>query len=370
MENEAGSTSPDPRGEYRDRPPEAIAGLADRIAREIRENGPIPFDRFMAAALYDPEHGYYARGSGQVGREGDFFTSVSAGPLFGELLARHLVSWWKSAGRPASWRILEVGAHDGRLAADILEALPGLDAGAADAANYTIIEPLDRLAAAQRERLGDCAVVAAEPGGLDPLPGVLIANEVLDALPCHLIESTGEEWLRLGVGEDFTFAPLGPAGDLAKSVPLRPAGYRTEIRSNFEDFIRGFLPMLSPAHMLWIDYGYEREDYYAEGRREGTLRTFSRHQAGDDPLDSPGSRDISAHVDFTALREATEACGGKVVRFENQGRFLTEVAKPWLLSLEGRTDAAKALRNFQTLTHPGQLGSRFHVFEAAFSGTS
>ncbi len=342
--------------------------MRGRLAREIRENGPIGFARFMAAALYDPQGGYYASRTGQVGREGDFFTSVSAGPLFGHLLARHLAAFWEHRGRPGRWRILEVGAHDGRLAEDILEGLADLDAAAADAAEYAIVEPLDTLAAAQRQRLGERVVVVDDPAKLDPLPGILIGNEVLDALPCHLVESTGEGWVELGVDGDFTLTPIGPADRIARSLPKRPAGYRTEVRSKLEDFIRGFLSALSPARMLWIDYGYERDEYYAEGRREGTLRTFSRHRAGDDPLDSPGTRDISAHVDFTALHEAVEACGGKVVRFENQGRFLTEIARPWLLSLEGRTDAAKALRNFQTLTHPGQLGSRFHVVEAEWSG--
>ncbi|MCH7226063.1 class I SAM-dependent methyltransferase [Haloferula sp. A504] len=342
--------------------------MSERLAREIRENGPLGFDRFMAAALYDPQHGYYAGRRGQVGRAGDFFTSVSVGPLFGHLLARHLVAFWEEIGRPERWRILEVGAHEGQLAADILAALPELDATAAGAVEHAIVEPLPSLAAAQRERLGERVTIVGAPGDLDPLPGMLIANEVLDALPCHLVESTGDGWIELGVGFDdgFQWVPLGPAGELAENLPRRPAGYRTEVRRGLDEFLRGFLPALAPCRMLWIDYGYERDDYYAEGRVEGTLRTFSRHRAGDDPLDAPGSRDISAHVDFTSLREATEASGGEVMRFENQGRFLTKIARPWLLSLEGRTDAARSLRQFQTLTHPGQLGSRFHVMEAAW----
>ncbi len=370
MEKDAGRTPADSRGKYRQRPPEAIAGLAERLAREIRENGPIGFDRFMAAALYDPEAGYYARRTGQVGREGDFFTSVSAGPLFGQLLARHAAAFWHESGRPPRWRLLEIGAHDGRLAADILDALPEIDPEAAAAVEYAIVEPLPTLAAAQRERLGDRARIVADAVGLNPLPGLLIANEVIDALPCHLVESTGDGWHEIGVGLDpagaFAFTPLGPAGDLAATLPPRPAGYRTEVRPGLADFLRPLARAITPGRMLWIDYGYEREDYYADGRREGTLRTFAGHRAGDNPLDAPGSRDISAHVEFTGLREALEAIGGKVVRFENQGRFLTEIARPWLLSLEGRTDAAKALRNFQTLTHPAQLGSRFHVMAAAF----
>lgn len=341
--------------------------MARRLANEIRENGPLRFDRFMAAALYDPEAGYYAAGSGQVGRDGDFFTSVSAGPLFGQLLATRLVAAWREIGSPDTWRILEIGAHHGHLAADILDALPE-DVGEFE---YTIIEPLPRLAEAQREHLGERVRIVGSPHDLEPAPGFLVANEVIDALPCRLVESTGTGWHELGVSLDadgaFHFLSLGPAEPaLVQALPERPAGYRTEVRADLQSFLRPYARLLSPGGMLWIDYGYERDDYYAPDRREGTLRTFSKHRAGDDPLDTPGSRDISAHVDFTALREALEACGGEILRFENQGRFLTEIARPWLLSLEGRTDLAKLMRNFQTLTHPAQLGSRFHIMEARF----
>ena len=120
--------------------------------------------------------------------------------------------------------------------------------------------------------------------------------------------------------------------------------------------------------MLWIDYGFEADDFYAEGRSEGTLQTYQQHRKGGDPFLDPGSMDITAHVDFTALGRAGDSLGGRVVRFENQARFLTELARPLLLSLEGRTDeeTVKVVRQFQTLTHPGQLGSRFHVMEIAF----
>ncbi|GAA5478602.1 hypothetical protein Hhel01_02102 [Haloferula helveola] len=377
MENESGACGTGRSGEYREAASEAIAGLAARIAEEIRENGPIGFDRFMGLALYDPAGGYYARRTGQVGREGDFFTSVSAGPLFGLLIARHLTQFWEDCGRPDRWRVLELGAHDGRLAEDILDHLPE---DALAALEYAILEPLPKLAAAQAERLGDRVRIAGDAGDLEPLPGMLVANEVLDALPCRLVESDGSEWNELGVACEmvrglrsaseeasrFTYQSLGPAAPLTESLPLRPAGYRTEVRDNFESFLKPLSGLVQ--RMLWFDYGFERDDYYADSRAEGTLRTFHKHRADDNPLQSPGELDITAHVDFTAFREAVEACGGQVIRFENQSRFLTEVGREWLLSLEGRTDpdALKLVRNFQTLTHPGQLGSRFHVMEARF----
>ncbi|WP_367874276.1 class I SAM-dependent methyltransferase [Luteolibacter sp. Populi] len=319
----------------------------------------------MSAALYDPAAGYYARPAGQVGRGGDFFTSVSTGPLFGRLLAAHISGWWREAGSPARWRIVEAGANDGSLAEDILGSLdlPGLE--------YIIIEPLPQLAEALRARAPQIRVLpSADLLADDPLPSFVLGNEVLDALPFRVIESDGSGWLELGVdlaGDAFAWKALGPApADLVAPLPLHPAGYRTEIRDNFPSFLRTMATGMRGGRMLWLDYGFDRADYYHESRTTGTLRTFSRHRAAEDPLLTPGEIDITAHVDFTALAEAAEAMGGRVIRDERQGVFLTELARPWLLSLEGRTDVGKELRAFQTLTHPGQLGAKFRVVEIAF----
>lgn len=352
---------------------QSIAGSGARIAREIRGHGPISFARFMDLALYAPEGGYYSRPGREVGRRGDFFTSVSAGPLFGKLLADHLAAWRGTAAGP--WRILELGAHDGTLARDILETLHAEHPACLDGLTYTIIEPLPALAARQRETLadfGDAVRIAGDAAELAPMPTFLLGNELIDALPCHLVESTGSGWRELGVAIDergaFIWHPLGPAEEIAAALPVRPAGYRTEVRPHLAAFLAPLARLLDGGRMLWIDYGFDRSDYYVETRREGTLRTYRAHRAGDDPLDAPGLRDLTAHVEFTALREAIEACGGEVAGFETQACFLTRLARPWLLSREGRTDPStmKLLRNFQTLTHPGQLGGRFHVMEAVW----
>lgn len=323
----------------------------------------------MAAALYDPVDGYYARPAGQVGRGGDFYTSVSTGSLFGRLLARHITAWHREAGSPDRWRIVECGANDGSLAADLLSALgnpPGLE--------YTIVEPLPLLATAQSERLPVARIVdSPEDLAADPLPSYVLGNEVIDALPFNIIESDGQDWrlegVTLSADDRFVWTDLGKAPpELVAGLPLRPAGYRTEVRDNLAAFLTPLAATMTGGRMLWLDYGFEHDDYYHESRTTGTLRTFSRHRAAEDPLESPGEIDITAHVDFTDLSAALARAGGSVLRFEPQGRFLTEVARPWLLELEGRTDEAtrKDLRAFQTLTHPGHLGSKFHVIEAAF----
>jgi SAM-dependent MidA family methyltransferase len=322
----------------------------------------------MAAALYDPAEGYYARPAGQVGRGGDFFTSVSTGPLFGRLLADHIAAWHREAGAPDRWRIVEAGANDGSLAQDILA---GLDALGCRGFSYVVVEPLHQLAASLRQKTDRIAVLesTAELAD-DPLPSFVLGNEVLDALPFRVIESDGDRWLEMGVGlegEEFTWRSLGPAGpELVAGLPQRPPGYRTEVRDNYRSFLADMRRGMSCGRMLWPDYGFDRGDYYHESRITGTLRTYSRHRAGEDPLATPGEIDITAHVDFTAVEEAAKALGGRVIRYQRQGLFLTEVARPWLISLEGRTDVAKDLRAFQTLTHPGQLGARFQVMEIAF----
>ena len=308
-----------------------------------------------------------------MGRGGDFFTSVSTGPLFGRLLAEHIAAWYREAAMPSRWRIIELGANDGTLALDIRAGLEEIDI-VLDGLEHVVIEPLPQLAAALREKCGDRLRVLDSTAGLaaDPLPSFVLGNEVLDALPFHLIESDGTCWQELGVtldGEAFSWTLLGPAAEeLVEGIPVFPAGYRTEVRDSFPAFLAPLIAAMAGGRMLWIDYGFPRDDYYHPSRTTGTLRTFSKHRAAEDPLASPGEIDITAHVDFSALEEAISAAGGKVIRFERQGKFLTETARPWLLSLEGRTDAEamKWFRNFQTLTHPGQLGSSFHVMEAAW----
>lgn len=334
----------------------------------------------MALALYEPTLGYYARELRQVGRGGDFFTSVSVGPLFGELLARRFLREWLEAGSPPRWRILECGAHDGTLAADVLAALSLLHSQAFAACEYAIPEPLPRLQAAQRETLtqfhekmrftSDTAALAA-----DPLPGVAFGNELLDALPFHLVEWKSGGWRECRVGISAsgecvweTTSEITDPQLLAALNPLRtdfPENYRTEVRTNYQEFLAPLTRCLSSGLLLWADYGFARPDYYLPTRTTGTLRTFSKHRAAEDPLATPGKIDITAHVDFTAVTEAALALGCQPRLFCSQGAWLTEVGREWLLALEGNPDPA-ALRQFLTLTHPAHLGSRFHLLELSW----
>ncbi len=349
--------------------------LRDRIA----SGGPIGFPEFMAAALYQPTLGYYARGTRQVGRAGDFFTSVSVGPLFGEILAHRFLRHWHDRGAPHRWRIIESGAHDGTLAADILTALSTLAPQALAGLEYVIPEPLSQLQQTQRHTLSRFPentrfITDPSPLAAEPLPGIAFGNELLDALPCHIVEHRGGQWLECRVA-------TSPEGSLtwqtqeihdpllhAALAPLGqdfPDGYRTEVRTCYPTFLQPLAAALDRGLMLWFDYGFARPDYYHPARTTGTLRTFSKHRAADNPLEFPGETDITAHVDFTAVAEAAATLGGHPTAFQNQGSWLTETARDWLLEHEGNLQPA-LLRQFQTLTHPAHLGRSFHVLELSW----
>lgn len=379
-------SSPSPLPEGREHPQAypigedaATSSLARKILRQIDENGPLDFAAFMELALYEPKLGYYARHTRQIGRRGDFFTSVSTGPLFGKLLARRFLQHWRDIGEPQKWRVIESGAHDGTLALDILTAIHAISPTAAAALEYTIAEPLDSLRAAQNAKLSRFTknirqVANALALADERLPGIAFGNEVLDALPFHLVERHESSWLELRVGRDgdaslaWTRHAITNPALIAAIAPLGEhftEGHRAEIRNNFADFLQPLSAALDHGLMIWIDYGFAAADLHHPLRHSGTLRTFSHHRAGDDPLANPGERDITAHVDFTAVAQAAMKMGGKAINFHNQGAWLTYLARDWLTGREGHPSAAE-IRQFQTLTHPAHLGGKFHVLEISW----
>jgi SAM-dependent MidA family methyltransferase len=332
-------------------------------------------------ALYDPELGYYAKSGGQVGRGGDFYTSVSVGPLFGRLLARRFLRWWEETGEPGEWRVIEIGAHDGKLAADILAEIRQLNRTAWECLEYAIPEPLPRLQALQQERLASLASrlrVSADMAELaeTPAPGIVFGNEILDALPFNLIEMRGGTWHQLDVNTDenrqIQLQPraIREGSDLAKRAQFLgtnfPEGYRTEVRTNFGTFIQELSHCISGGLLLFTDYGFASPEYYDNSRTAGTLRTFSKHRAGEDPLEMPGECDITAHVDFTDLAKAASASGYSPTLFSNQGSYLTGLAKEMILA--GELSDPKTIAQFRSLTHPAHLGASFHAIEFTQGG--
>jgi SAM-dependent MidA family methyltransferase len=358
--------------------------LREKILSVLAAKTAIPFSEYLELALYDPELGYYARPGTQVGRNGDFFTSVSVGPMFGQLLAHRFLAWWQENGTPQKWRILEIGAHDGTLAADIARELKTLSPEAWASMEYAIAEPLPRLQALQKEKLTDLVAHFHSVKQLDelasqPLPGIAFGNEILDALTFHLVEFSDKKWQKLYV----TARETGELSFLKKDIPpdsqlfaqlslLRgnfPEGYRTELRTNFPRFLSKISAAISNGMLLFADYGFAAPEYYDTHRSSGTLRTFAAHQAGEDPFESPGEKDITAHVDFTELAKSAISLGFQASSFSNQGSYLTKIATPMILG--GALDDPKKIAQFRTLTHPAHLGSSFHVIEfSQTAGTS
>lgn len=379
MEDDA----PEPDATRADPSSVGASAATHSLLRDLPENG-VPFSEFMQRALYDPEHGYYARGTRQVGRMGDFFTSVSVGPLFGALLARRFVRWWRECGGGGRWRLLEIGAHDGSLAVDVLSGIAMVEPMAYESLEYRIAEPLDALRVCQRTSLSEHGgkvdwVTDLSELAADPAPGIVFGNELLDALPFHVIQRCKDAWHEWGVAPDpdapgtLRWCDLGPvAGVLAEKASRLdsahlPDGYRTEVRSIYTELHEKIASILTHGLALWIDYGFARPEYYDPARVQGTLRTFSKHHAGDDPFASPGSMDITAHVDFTAVAEDATEAGFTLADFQNQGAWLTREAKDWLVQMEATPDL-QAIRQFQTLIHPAHLGNRFHVIELVRGG--
>ncbi|RYD40186.1 MAG: hypothetical protein EOP85_14695, partial [Verrucomicrobiaceae bacterium] len=166
--------------------------------------------------------------------------------------------------------------------------------------------------------------------------------------------------------EDHEITDPRLAASLAPLGEDFPAGYTTEVRINYGEFLAPLTRVLTSGLLLWPDYGFARPEYYHPARTTGTLRTFSRHRAAEDPLAAPGEMDITAHVDFTAVAEAAIALGCVPLVFRNQGAWLTENGRDWLLSMEGNPDP-EAFRQFRTLTHPAHLGGSFHMLELAWN---
>ena len=380
--------------------------LAEIIRSESARDGVLPFVRFMELALYHPVHGYYERDASAIGRRGDFFTSVSVGSLFGELLAFQFSEWlaaapeFAAACRPsvgrasAGCQIVEAGAHDGRLAADILGWVRAQRPELFAALQYRIIEPSPRRQARQAASLREFTAQVRWSSSLSDFPdppagpginGVIFANELLDAFPVHRVgwDSAARRWFEWGVrseGDGFVWArlPVAGGGRVSNSafrlacaelealdpelLAVLPDGFTTEIAPAATAWWRQAATGLRRGRLLTIDYGLSAEQFFTPPRAGGTLRTYHRHQAGVDLLAQPGTQDLTAHVNFTVLAAAGEAAGLRTEGRLSQARFLTRIAEnTWSPEACFGAWTPARTRQFQTLTHPEHLGRSFEV---------
>jgi SAM-dependent MidA family methyltransferase len=337
--------------------PESLsARLRRRLLTVIAQAGGwLPFDRYMAIALYEPGLGYYARDARQFGAMpasgSDFVTAPELSPLFGQALARQVAQALDAAEAD---EVFEFGAGSGALAAQLLGALGDR------VRRYAIVDVSGTLRAAQATRL---AAFGERVRWLDAWPdalrGVVIGNEVLDAMPVQLLHFDGRQWLERGVAA--TEAGLAWSD---RPTTLRPPleaafvpGTVTEIHPQAEAFMRSLAARLQRGAAFFIDYGFPEAEYYHPQRSGGTLMCHRAHRADADPLQDVGDKDITAHVNFSGIALAAQDAGLDVLGYTTQARFLLNCGLLDLLS-PGAHRAAAAV---QKLLNEHEMGELFKV---------
>ncbi len=357
---------------FADLTPEQIqssARLGELIRSEIAANhGWLSFSRFMALALYAPGLGYYSAGAAKFGAAGDFVTAPEISALFGRTVARQAAQILEASGGD----LLELGAGSGKLAFDMLSELQRLD----QLPNrYFILEVSADLRERQRQRL---APFADRVEWLEALPesfsGLIFGNEVLDALPVHVVEWRDQGLAERGVvcrDGHFEWAdrplPSGPLYEAAAKLKLAP-GYRSEIGLAAQGLIASLAEILKSGALLFIDYGFGASEFYHPQRREGTLMCHFRHRAHDDPLSHPGLQDLTAHVDFSAIAEAGLARGLALAGYTSQAHFLINCGLTDLLAETSPEQAGAYLplaAQAQKLVSPAEMGELFKVIAFA-----
>jgi SAM-dependent MidA family methyltransferase len=347
--------------------------LADIIAQKIADSGGwIDFATFMRMALYTPALGYYSGGAQKFGLQGDFVTAPEISPLFAQTIALQAAQLLAAT----QGNILELGAGTGKLAADLLLELENLNALPAQ---YFILEVSDHLRQIQRETLQKKLPehLLARVVWLQNLPsnfvGLVFANEVLDALPVHLLVKNGDTWQEHGVAfdGDFTWqdAPLS-ARDLAQHLPTNLAdGYLTEVCPAATGLINSLANSLKKGVILMIDYGFGATEYYHPQRNAGTLMCHFQHYAHTNPLIHVGLQDITAHVNFTQIANSVlvdmpvEPISMRLAGYVNQAQFLINCG---ILSILQRhspetADYLKQAAAAQKLLSPAEMGDLFKV---------
>ena len=334
--------------------------LINFVRAEIRKRGAQSFAWFMQQALYHPEHGYYSSGRCAIGRHGDYFTNVSVGPLFGQLLAAQFAELWERLGRIDNFTIVEQGAHDGQFARDVLDSVQKRAPEFFAALHYRIIEPFpfwrDRQHAtlegrpARRRRtrqsasLQDLRFKVEWRDAISPFVGVHFSNELLDAMPVDLPGKL------VGVdGDDLVFVEGAAVSKTPKkNEPFNQAALDC-IDSVSRNLVRGY--------MLIIDYGHAYHEFPA------TIQVRAQHRHLDSPFEQIGYADITMHVDWTSIAERAKQDRLRVAGFADQHHFLTGIVSQWPELVNDLNPKVK--RELQTLLHPEMLGRSFQVLALA-----
>ena len=359
--------------------------LRSLISKNIKDSGALTVAEFMTLALYHPVHGYYARAPKRTGRTGDFFTSVDVGPQFGRLLAKQLDEMCRLLGSSSTrhFELVEVGASNGQLALDLLDAAAALYPQLYKTIQLTLVEASPAARAVQRKTLEKHQELLVRQ--LDTLPdkicGVILANELLDALPTHAVTMTTDGLREVFIdldGKRFV-ERVGPPStpELARYLKrldiTPPTGWRGEINLAAIDWIRSASKRLKQGFVILVDYGHRATELYSDHLNTGTLTAFHRHLVGihgidpqqpDDPtwLACPGEQDITSHVDLTSVRNAASAEGFDELGLVDQTKFLLGLGALDMPNIDlSETDALRHRLAIKTLLVPGGLGSTHQV---------
>ena len=320
----------------------------------------------MEQVLYHREHGYYSSGGCAIGRKGDYFTNVSVGPLFGQLMVAQFAELWEELGKINDFVIVEQGAHDGQFARDVLQSSQERTPEFFEASRYRIIEPFPILREWQSQTLEPFRDKIEWRNSLEPFVGVHFSNELLDAMPVRLISGDMEKLVDLQ--DDrlvFTERRLSP-----KTTASQLSRPNTAFNQVALDWVDSVAANLKRGYVITIDYGHSGNEF------QGNVQVRARHRHLDSPFEQIGHADITMHVDWTSIARRAEANGFRVTGFTDQHHFLTGIvselgrggspeppARDWGQS--SLPDSPKTKRALQTLLHPEMLGRAFQVLAFA-----
>jgi SAM-dependent MidA family methyltransferase len=343
-----------------------VNALTRVLVARIRQGGPLTVAEFMDAALYDPHHGYYSRASQRSGRAGDFFTSVDVGTLFGELIAVQLDEMWgvlREAGA-TDFDLVEAGAGNGRLARDVLDAAARFHPDLYARIRLTLVERSRAARDVQPSTLGSHVgrLHAVREDLPSSITGVIYANELLDALPVHVVTNTGGGLREIFVGErDGVLTecdgPVSSPAILEDLGQVEP-GARVEVARAAREWIGGAAAALERGFVLLFDYGYDDSGGVSRRHHDGTLMAYRAHRANAwSWLDAPGETDLTALVDLAAVRRSAERAGLRTLGVIDQAYFLLALDLADRVKTGQDWDSFRQRVGARTLIMPGGLGS-------------
>ncbi len=312
------------------------------VLEKIRQSpkSQLTFAEYMDVVLYDPQYGYYSSGAVEIGSKGDFFTAVSLGKDFGELLAIQLFQIWQNLHCPDNFSLVEMGAGNGDLAKDIINYLQENHSDFISVLNYIIIEKSPSLRDTQQQKLADFNKINLTWKSWDEIPdnklvGCCFSNELVDAFPVHQIVIHNQSLQEVFVTEkegkitehydNISTAKLQQYFDLVEIEIMKqdyPQDYRTEVNLMALDWVETVAKKLNKGYLLTIDYGYQAAKYYHPQRSQGTLKCYYQHRHHNNPYVNLGQQDITTHVDFTALENQGKKSGLETVGLTKQAMFL------------------------------------------------